>query len=595
MSDSVAPIIPVRLSPAIGESARESVPATLLSMPTKLQQAGRALEVSGQITDVSKGEMTVHTAAGDIKLATPIQGLETVKAGNIITISIPASIDTAVAIDNKAEGKLPASTQVLVCVSMPSKMVEHAEIQKTSVATAMPVTAEAVPIIWDETQPLPRIVPQAGMMLPIRLLANNLPLQASQSVMAPDRGAPEKIKGQPLAQAMTAESIAISDQERPVSYSAAGVSVPQSKIMQAGSEIFLQSFMPHVENQQMEETPLKENGFFSSPLQAQLAVAENVDASTPPLKSLILPPTTTMLLAGVNIQESQPTSPASSIANPTSLTLEVVALTEDGHVQTRIVDSNITGVAGESGEVAIDLPLALKLGDRLLLHPPSLTMNAETTVSTLAEWDGVKQILQASPTNMQPALAMLRELLPQPGIAMAPALVLVLSAIQQEGGIKNLSAATVKLLKNLGEGKLANKLEEGLEKSFSKITAGDWHGVQLPMLDNAFVEPVRFYTRTVPKEKQHHEDEGGVTPKNYKRFMVEANFSQMGRLQLDGLWSLDRLDASDKPKLDMVLRHEKPLEAEMRVEINQLYQTVLETTGLSGGLIYQTGAVRWLK
>jgi len=65
-------------------------------------------------------------------------------------------------------------------------------------------------------------------------------------------------------------------------------------------------------------------------------------------------------------------------------------------------------------------------------------------------------------------------------------------------------------------------------------------------------------------------------------FLLDVELSRLGPLQLDGLIRGKRLD--------LMLRSQRPLDAPMRQELNEIFQNAQQATGYAGQLFFQAGA-----
>ena len=66
-----------------------------------------------------------------------------------------------------------------------------------------------------------------------------------------------------------------------------------------------------------------------------------------------------------------------------------------------------------------------------------------------------------------------------------------------------------------------------------------------------------------------------------RRFLIDVEMSRLGRIQLDGL-----IRAKDM-RFDLVMRSVAPLPNEMRQEINRIFATFMEISGVAGTLQFQ--------
>ena len=103
---------------------------------------------------------------------------------------------------------------------------------------------------------------------------------------------------------------------------------------------------------------------------------------------------------------------------------------------------------------------------------------------------------------------------------------------------------------------------------------GEWQVLTLPLMTGAAVEPLRLYVRR-----------GGTpeTSEDGSRFVLEAELSRLGALQLDGMVRAKRLD--------VVLRSHTPLPSELRAEAASVFHSASAAHGFTGDIAFATAAV----
>jgi len=97
----------------------------------------------------------------------------------------------------------------------------------------------------------------------------------------------------------------------------------------------------------------------------------------------------------------------------------------------------------------------------------------------------------------------------------------------------------------------------------------------LPLMTGAVVEPLRLYVRRRDDDTPEAGDDG-------TRFVLEAELSRLGALQLDGLVRQKRLD--------VVLRSHAPLPAELRTEAAAIFRSASAAQGFAGEIAFATVA-----
>jgi hypothetical protein len=318
------------------------------------------------------------------------------------------------------------------------------------------------------------------------------------------------------------------------------------------------------------------------------------------------PPTATI----VSMQEgeaAEPAAPPMRLDLGTTVTATVIAPAPDGGAEAPAVGSHLllrviapmpnpgaAALAGQiglsaAGETVVETPLGvLALGLRLALPPgtaiaferlaasaPALLV--EATPSQASSWPTLDQAL-ASLDKVAPNLAQQfrAELTPRSAPALAGTLLFLMDAIYRgrwpgeriESAL--LQAGQEKLKQRLGD-----DLAELTRLSDDPAT-GEWRVFVLPLLlAGPTVQPLRFYLRRRAKPPETPSAEEA-------RFVIEAELSRLGALQLDGLLRGKRLD--------LVLRSHQPLAAELRAEASAIFHQASATAGLHGDLVFATSA-----
>ncbi len=122
--------------------------------------------------------------------------------------------------------------------------------------------------------------------------------------------------------------------------------------------------------------------------------------------------------------------------------------------------------------------------------------------------------------------------------------------------------------------KLAQDLEESFQSESRKSQGGDaapWRHVNLPLYHQGAFQQLHFYFKQSPEEEE------GI--KAGKRFIIEADLSRLGPLQLDGFVR--------DTKFDLIFRSQKELAAEVQSNIREIFINVIEASGWQGQLSFQ--------
>ena len=100
-----------------------------------------------------------------------------------------------------------------------------------------------------------------------------------------------------------------------------------------------------------------------------------------------------------------------------------------------------------------------------------------------------------------------------------------------------------------------------------------WQSLPVPLFDGERIQQIRMYMRRTRRKAGEH----GAT-----RFMIEAELTRLGSVQLDGLIS--------KPQFDLVVRTRTGLPPAMRGDIIEIFGDALLATNLKGAVDFQVAA-----
>jgi hypothetical protein len=263
-----------------------------------------------------------------------------------------------------------------------------------------------------------------------------------------------------------------------------------------------------------------------------------------------------------------------------------VAATATGAGEAAQTGTIATGPAGETvidspiGTLALDRRLALPAGAQIAFARLGTTLPEPAAAAPApAQASGFPALDQALAAldKAAPALAqhMRATLAPATAPALAGTLLFLIGALYRGSWP---GEAVGRALTAAGQDKLRAKLGADLAElgRLSKDEAtGDWQVLTLPLMSGAAVEPLRLYLRRG----------GGGTadaPEEGARFVVEAELSRLGALQLDGMVRGRRLD--------LVLRSHAPLPPDLRAEATGVFRSSSAAQGFHGDLVFATAA-----
>ncbi len=250
-------------------------------------------------------------------------------------------------------------------------------------------------------------------------------------------------------------------------------------------------------------------------------------------------------------------------------------------------DTSRTGTiaVASSGDTILDSAMGTLALDRRLALEPGTTISfqafgaggpgpAELPPSLANGWPALDQVLTAL-DKAAPELAMqLRAALtPATAPALAATLMFMSGALYSgkwpgEAVLRALGSAGLERLRTRLDGDLA-----GLRRLGAEGATGDWRVLTLPLLMGAAVEPLRLYLRRKGNSANASDPSG-------QRFIIEAELSRLGALQLDGLVRANRLD--------LVLRTHAPLPQALREEAGALFRGASAAAGYHGDIVFAT-------
>lgn len=123
-------------------------------------------------------------------------------------------------------------------------------------------------------------------------------------------------------------------------------------------------------------------------------------------------------------------------------------------------------------------------------------------------------------------------------------------------------------------------------QNFIESPLNEWKGVPLPLIFNQQAEPAYLYIR----KEQDNNKQGGDAAAIGQRFVIDITFSELGPMQFDGFVRHDSIKS-----LELFLRSQDPLDTQFSEGIRQIFENALGSTGMSGQLVFQHGAERFIK
>lgn len=225
-----------------------------------------------------------------------------------------------------------------------------------------------------------------------------------------------------------------------------------------------------------------------------------------------------------------------------------------------------------------------------LLPPPSADLRAAREQPggspSLTDWRALEQVLGVLSEADPAAARHVRDtVLPQPTSSLAANILKVLGLLRHgdlrgwigDDAYRTLAARQPDLLEQLGADlrKLAPPAAAG---------GGDWRIFTLPLVVDGALAPITMLIRDRPQSDQPNGGNDGDST----RFVFDLALSRLGRMQIDGL-----LQAHGK-QLDLIVRTERPLGADVQGGIRAVVTEAAAVTGLRAAVGFRAAPAQFL-
>lgn len=365
----------------------------------------------------------------------------------------------------------------------------------------------------------------------------------------------------------------------PLQFKIISITSPQIQLSDATSA------MPILENMQLHPAP-------ESIMPAKEVAVQTVDTSDT-LKNLIY-------------------TPANQSPDLQTLSAEVIGYTPEKNypilefiIPDHAISENASPTFQTQRLYALEAPIKdIPIGTRIELLPipqlqiaqtPSIIPAHSLISSSLFQilspqiWSSLQDIhttlSQASPQIAQS----FANILPQANVPQnLGATALFFLAAVRSGNIDNwLGDKITDVLRKAGKSDLINRLNSevsSLLRLSSDPVSQEWRTTAMPMMwQNEVHKMIVHYKRDEQSNEQREKkNTGGV------RFVMNLSLSNIGPLQLDGLFR------SDQKRLDLILRTNTPFISPMQNEMKLLYTHALEDIAYSGELSFQNKTEQWV-
>ncbi|HSK41118.1 MAG TPA: hypothetical protein VK943_15235 [Arenibaculum sp.] len=262
-----------------------------------------------------------------------------------------------------------------------------------------------------------------------------------------------------------------------------------------------------------------------------------------------------------------------------------------GRIAASVTDSMPTGqtvLSTVSGTVVVQARAVLPAGTLVALGLPAASAPSFAPFHQ-TDWPNLRMAIDALTAADPGGVPMLlARVLPQAGPHLAAAIA-HFTAVTRHGGDTRrwLGDRAAQLLDAVDGGRALSGLAEDLRtlgRQAAEPLQGDWRAYSLPFADGHAVARIQLFVRNAGEDEK--DEDGRAHGRGAKRFIVDAELSRIGPLQLDGLMR-DR-------RFDLILRTHEPLPADMRQDIQRLFAVTVEALGLTGAVSFQGSGQGWL-
>jgi hypothetical protein len=299
-------------------------------------------------------------------------------------------------------------------------------------------------------------------------------------------------------------------------------------------------------------------------------------------------------ILGVTPPSSRPAAAPTPTAIPPRAALELTAADDAVTFTATIVDSGPNEASGSTllrspfGLIRLPVPAHEPPGSQVALEllpsrdgAPARALNGHelgTSRQILAlgqQWPALRNLVTALETEA-PELAQqtLTTALPRVGPTLAAGMLLFVAAMRN-GNLRHwLGEQAVETLERRGHGGLVKQLADDMA-ALPRLTESQpngWQTLLLPVYDGEALRQIRMSLRRSRKDEAGERKDGA-------RFIIEAELSKLGPLQLDGLVRM--------PQFDLAVRTRENMPPDLRANIVEIFNDALQATGMRGSVAFQ--------
>ena len=210
--------------------------------------------------------------------------------------------------------------------------------------------------------------------------------------------------------------------------------------------------------------------------------------------------------------------------------------------------------------------------------PPVTVPPALVNPTLSAVLPGVAELIGAANATGGAAQAAMQAIIPRLGPQMAANMIFFMRALRT-GDLNDLLGKDARIaIERSGRASSVKKAAADLEQLARTNDSGnEWSVYPVPLgVGGQRIEPIRLYVRQAEDDASGQKSEGKAKP---TRFLIDLDLTKLGRIQLDGLARL--------PKLELLVRSEAPLAASLQQPLKRLFADVTSARGIQGAMNFQ--------
>lgn len=231
------------------------------------------------------------------------------------------------------------------------------------------------------------------------------------------------------------------------------------------------------------------------------------------------------------------------------------------------------------------LPLQILGGEAMALQSLHLSLG-----DAWPALDDLWQAALAQQGSMPEIMAALRQTIPSPQAQQFPPALLFFLSVVKNGFFENWGSPDQ--FKALDKAEIVRQLMGDMRMMQTRLADDgnpeSWKPLPVPLQMGDQLLRLQFFYRHPDHEFADLHDGQNDGEKNKKtRFILNVPHTSLGDVQIDGLVQFN--------DLEMILRTERALPSQAEHDIRSRYQTVLETTGMQGNILFQSGREHYIR